>query len=216
MPNPAPVAAAHRAELANPAASTHPAGLVADRAWLAVARAAAGVILFVLLIAAGARAIIPLPDTPVPVTLQTVVVLAAGVTLGGRLGLISLAFYVLLGTVGYEGFAAGRWGLQTVLGATGGYLVGFVLAQPVLGWLTRPRRSGPATLASVVGAVIAGKAVIFTCGLTWLAIGLGVSPVLALELGLWPFLPWMALKLALAAGAAGLLLPLRRRWFDRI
>jgi biotin transport system substrate-specific component len=188
-------------------------GRAADRAGLLVARAAAGVVLFALLTAAGARVVIPLPDTPVPVTLQTVVVLTAGVVLGGRLGLISMVFYVLLGTVGYEIFAGGRWGLQTVLGATGGYLVGFALAQPVVGWLTR--RSGPATLLSLLAAVTAGKAIIFACGLAWLAVGLGVSPARALELGLWPFMPWMALKLALAAGAGALLLPLRRRWFDR-
>ena len=95
---------------------------------------------FALARGGGAHVAIPLPGTPVPMTLQTLVVLLAGVTLGPRLGLVSVTFYLLLGTAGYHVFAAGDWGLSTIFGATGGYLVGFALAQPILGSLTRPGR----------------------------------------------------------------------------
>ena len=97
-----------------------------------LAAAAAGVIGFALLTALGAAVRIPLPFTPVPITLQTLFVLLAGVTLGPRLGAASMAFYLLLGTAGYHVFAGSeRCGLQTIFGPTGGYLLGFLLAQPL-------------------------------------------------------------------------------------
>jgi biotin transport system substrate-specific component len=94
------------------------------------------------------------------------------------------------------------------VGPTGGYLVGFVLAQPVLGCLTRTGATGSRpSFARLLVALLAGKAVIFASGLAWLQVwvGGGLAPTLAL--GLWPFLPGLFLKVGMALAAAPLLLP---------
>lgn len=168
----------------------------------------AGVVAFAALTAAGSCIAIPLPFTPVPLTLQTLFVLLAGVTLGPGLGMASMVFYVLLGTVGYQVFAEQHWGLQTICGATGGYLLGFVLAQPAIGYLTR---RGRGTWRDLLLATLAGEAILLTCGVVWLAFALGLDAQTALALGLWPFLPGDALKIALAVGAARVALPQARR-----
>lgn len=172
----------------------------------------AGVVLFAALTAVSAQVAIPLPETPVPITLQSLVVVLAGITLGPRLGAASMIFYLLLGMAGYHVFALQRWGLATLAGATGGYLLGFVLAQPAVGLLCRPGRRA---WLGVLLATVVGNAVIFACGVLWLKLWLAVDLWRALELGLWPFLPGTALKgvLTIALGCA--LLPLRRRWFER-
>ena len=170
----------------------------------------AGVVGFALLTAVGARVVIPLPGTPVPITLQTVFVLLAGVTLGPRLGVASMALYLLLGATGYHVFALGHWGLHTVVGATGGYLVGFLLAQPAIGSLTRPDQASWRRLAL---AAVAGNVIIFTVGLAWLWLWLGTTPSNALALGLWPFVPGMAVKLAIVLVAGMPLMKLAHRWF---
>jgi biotin transport system substrate-specific component len=171
----------------------------------------AGVVGFALATAASAAIAIPLPGTPVPMTLQTLIVLLAGVTLGPRLGLVSMAFYLLLGTTGYHVFAAGNWGLSTVFGATGGYLIGFVLAQPVIGAMTRaPVR----TWSQLLPALLLGNAIIFGCGLSWLALWSGGGVQQALAWGLWPFVPGLLLKTGLALGVGQLTLRRFRRLFD--
>lgn len=181
---------------------------------------AGGVVGFAAATAVAAQVYIPLPHTPVPITLQTLVVMLAGVTLGARLGTVSMLFYLLLGAAGYYVFAGGAWGLAVLGGPTGGYLVGFVLAQPVLGALSRPvrarasgalrARTGPgAGWIRLLVALLAGQLVIFACGLTWLHLWSGGSVVDTLKLGLIPFLPGMVIKTAAALGAAG---ALGRRW----
>jgi biotin transport system substrate-specific component len=168
----------------------------------------AGVVAFALLTAAGAQIALPVPGTPVPITLQTFFVLLAGATLGPRLGAASMAFYVLLGTTGYHVFALGNWGLETVFAATGGYLIGFVLTQPIIGHITRPsRRDWKRALA----AMLLGTGVIYATGLAWLALWAGTGLWTTLELGFWPFLPFELVKIALATGVGGLIAPSARR-----
>jgi biotin transport system substrate-specific component len=186
---------------------------------------AAGVVGFALLTALGAQVAIPLPHTPVPMTLQTLVVLLAGVTLGPRLGLASMAFYLLLGLAGHHVFAENRWGLHTLLGCDGGYLLGFVLAQPVIGWLARgaapftgrgrepsTTRLGAQASAQVswrrlCAAVLLGNVVIFGLGLLWLSRWLHIGVQEALAKGLWPFLVGDLLKMSLAIAAGRVILP---------
>ena len=179
-----------------------------------------GVAIFALAAGLSAHVVIPLPHTPVPITLQTLVVLLAGATLGSRYGTLSMAFYLLLGTTGYHVFAGGEWGLQTVFGPTGGYLLGFVLAQPIIGRLTRsqyqeycPARRTQRWLTTLL-AMLCGTLIIFGCGLTWLYVwsGQGVSQTLAW--GLWPFLPGLVIKTLLAAGAVQIIPTSVRRWFE--
>jgi biotin transport system substrate-specific component len=171
-----------------------------------------GVVGFAAVTTVGARIAIPLPGTPVPMTLQTLFVLLAGITLGSRLGALSMLFYLLLGTTGYHVFAAGNWGLNTVFGATGGYLIGFVLAQPVLGTLTRPRHG---LWPRLLLALLAGNAIVFASGLSWLALWSGGGLEQTLRWGLWPFVPGLILKTAVALGAGGLAATKLRRFFDR-
>lgn len=184
-----------------------------DPRTLAGARVA-GVVAFVALTAAGAHIIIPLPHTPVPITLQTLIVSLAGVTMGWRLGLASMLLYVLLGSAGYHVFAGGTWGTATIFGPTGGYILGFVLAQPVFALLSSPRaHDSAATRAGLLlAALIAGHAVIFACGMAWLAVWAGAGLVDTVAMGLMPFLPGTGVKVAAAVAVA---LP-THRWARRV
>jgi biotin transport system substrate-specific component len=157
---------------------------------------AAGVVGFALLTALGAFVAIPLPGTPVPLTLQTLFVLLAGVTLGPRLGTLSMALYLVLGITGHHVFALGGLGPAALCGPTGGYLLGFVLAQPVLGRMTSGRRL---TWSRILGSLLAGQLIIFAAGLTWLSLCLNAGLWTALALGFWPFMPGLVFKTILAA-----------------
>jgi biotin transport system substrate-specific component len=160
-----------------------------------------------LLIALSAQVAIPLPFSPVPVTGQTLAVLLVGALLGCRRGASSLLVYLAEGVVGLPVFAGGGSGLLWLLGPTGGYLVGFIAAAWLVGWLCQrgwDRRAGTAALAMVLG-----NAVLYLCGLCWLARFVGTERVLAL--GLLPFVPGDLIKVALAA----LALPAGWRVFGR-
>lgn len=178
---------------------------------------AAGVVGFALLTALGAQAAWPVPGSPVPFTLQSLVVMLAAMVLGPRLGLLSMLFYVGLGTVGYHVFATGNFGLRTIFGPTGGYLLGFIVAQPIIGALSRP---GPRLWLRLPLALLAGNVALFGCGLAWLhawaSTAAQTSWSTVLSLGLWPFLPDLALKLAVAYALGLALVPRLRPAFDRV
>lgn len=142
---------------------------------------------------------IRLPGTPVPITGQTFAVLLTGALLGSRLGSLALIAYLAEGLAGLPVFAGGKGGLAPLMGPTGGYLLGFVVAAYVVGRLAErgwDRRFWTTTLAR-----LAGNVVIYAAGVSWLARFVG--PDQALSLGLLPFLPGDLLKLILA----GALLP---------
>jgi biotin transport system substrate-specific component len=151
-----------------------------------------------LLTALMARVEIPLPFTPVPITGQTFAVLLVGAALGSRRGALSMAVYLLEGALGLPVFAGGAAGLARLRGPTGGYLIGFIAAAFVTGWLAeRGWDRRPATTAL---AMLTGNAVIYLFGLPWLAwfVGGFLGPKGALALGLLPFVPGDLLKLLLA------------------
>ncbi len=154
------------------------------------------VIGFALLTAAAAQVRVALPFTPVPVTGQTFAVLLTGAALGWRLGAASQLLYVVLGAVGLPFYAGGERGWDVATGATGGYLVGFVLAAALVGALAERRHDR--TLLTAIPAMLAGTAVIYVCGVAWLAHVLSVDATRAMELGLVPFVIGDALKLLLA------------------
>lgn len=146
-----------------------------------------------------ASAKIAVPMWPVPVTMGTFAVLALGAAYGPKLGLATILGYMLVGLLGYDVFAgssAEAYGLSYMMGGTGGYLVGYVLATVALGWFARKgwdRSAGRMGLA-----MLAGNALIYVPGLLWLGVLYGWDkPILAW--GLTPFLIGDALKLALAA-----------------
>ena len=148
-----------------------------------------------LLMAALAQVSIPLPFTPVPITGQTYGVLLIGTLLGSRRGALSMLLYIIEGGMGLPFFAQGASGWAKLLGPTGGYLVGFVLAAYVIGWMAErgmDRRVWTALVPMLVGEVI-----IFACGVSWLAHFVGWDK--ALPLGLYPFIPGDVIKTLLAA-----------------
>jgi biotin transport system substrate-specific component len=103
-----------------------------------------------------------------------------------------------MGVVGASVFAEGEKGAIAILGQTGGYLVGFVLCQPVVGWIVRRRDGAVRGWGALVLAVFAAEAVIFGVGVPWLAVVNGFGVERALEGGLYPFLPGAVVKGALA------------------
>jgi biotin transport system substrate-specific component len=174
---------------------------VAARADLSPALRAAAVLFATVATIAAAQVSIPLPFTPVPFTLQPMVVLLAGAALGPRLGLISQVSYLALGLAGLPVFAASPvlpQGIARLLGPTGGYLMSYPLAAFVAGALAQ-RGFDRRYLTSVL-AMAVGLAVVFTTGVCWLAFGVphtGVSAAVAT--GLVPFLPADIVKIFLAA-----------------
>ncbi|SIS91518.1 biotin transport system substrate-specific component [Roseivivax lentus] len=163
---------------------------------------AALVVLGIAALAVAAK--IRVPMWPVPITMGTFAVLTIGAAYGARLGLVTILGYMLVGALGFDVFAsssAENAGLAYMMGGTGGYLVGYVLAIVALGLLARAGwdRSAP----KMAGAMLLGNVLIYAPGLVWLGMLYGWDqPILAW--GLWPFLVGDAVKLGLAA----LLLPL--------
>lgn len=157
---------------------------------------------FVALTAAAAQISIRLPWTPVPITGQTFAVLATGTVLGWKRGALTQLLYVLVGAVGVPVYAGAQSGWKVVTGATGGYLLGFVLAAALVGALCERRQDRH--LLTSVPAMLAGSALVYGIGVPWLAAVLGVSGVKAMELGLVPFLVGDVVKMALAGGLAPL------------
>ena len=152
---------------------------------------------FALLTWAGAKISVPLPGTPVPGTLQTLVVLMAGAFLGARAGAASQATYIIMGMAGLPVFALPGAGPAYLLGPTGGYLVGFIVAAFAVGsLLTRWRGRG------IVGPVLIfllGAVTIHACGLAWLSVVLGDASA-ALRAGLLPFILFDLAKVVVATG----------------
>jgi biotin transport system substrate-specific component len=154
----------------------------------------------VALVAASAQLSVHLPHTPVPITGQTFAVLLVGGAYGATRALATMAAYLVVGGLGYGVFAghASGWDVLKLSSATGGYLVGMLVAAAVVGWLAdrgwdrKPWRSLP--------TMILGNVVIYAVGATWLAHALGVGATQAWDLGVKDFLVGDAIKIALAAG----------------
>ena len=150
-----------------------------------------------LVVALSAPAEIVLPFTPVPLTLQPFAVLLVGAALGARRGALALIAYLGEGALGLPVFAGGAAGVATMLGPSGGYLVGFVPAAFVTGFLAE--RGWDRRFLTTWAAMALGSATLFACGLPWLAQFVGWDRVLAA--GLWPFVPGDVVKQVAAAVA---------------
>ena len=148
-----------------------------------------------ILVALSAQIAIPLPFTPVPVTAQTLAVLLIGAVLGSARGALAILTYLAEGAVGLPVFAGGKAGLAWLAGPTGGYLLGFVLAAFVTGFLAE--RKWDRNIFSGFLAMLIGNVIIFAFGLLVLQSYVGVERVL--ELGFYPFILGDIVKLALAA-----------------
>jgi len=150
---------------------------------------------FVILTALGAYVRIPLPFTPVPITLQTFFVLLGAALLGRGLGVITQAAYLTFGIAGLSIFTGAGYGFAYLLGPTGGYLLGFVLAAYFGGKCLDSERGG---LLYVFAVLFAADLILLACGVLWLKAAFGLSLAKAILLGLLPFIPGDILK-ALAA-----------------
>lgn len=150
---------------------------------------------FFLATALGAYVAIPLPFTPVPLTLQTLFVLLSGAYLGRAWGAGVQTAYLLVGGAGLPLFAAGASGAAIFAGPTAGYLLGFAPAAWVVGWLMPRCASFPTRFGTLLLASLA----ILVPGTAWLGWTMGVSPAAALAMGFFPFLAGDLLKCALAA-----------------
>jgi biotin transport system substrate-specific component len=161
-------------------------------------------------VALAAQVSIKLGFTPVPLTGQTFAVLLVGAALGSTRGALSLLLYLVVGIAGVPVYADHRHGWSVFSGATGGYIVGFVVAAALTGWLAE--RSWDKRFSSSISAMLTGSVVIYICGVAWLHHFLGVNWSTTLDDGLYPFVPGDMLKVYLAAAA----LPGAWRLVDRL
>lgn len=153
-----------------------------------------GVICFIILTTLGAYVRIPLPFTPVPITLQTFFVLLSGAVLGKKLGAASQAGYLILGMLGLPVFAGAGAGVAYFFGPTGGYIVGFVAASWIVGEMLK--RQTQSNIIQVAFALIVGSlAGIYLFGLLGLSLFLQCNLSQALALGFLPFIPGDIIKI---------------------
>lgn len=162
---------------------------------------------------AGAAQLV-IPMWPVPITGQTFAVLLVGTTLGALRGALSMVLYIALGAIGLPIFTEGSAGWHVIAGPTGGYLIGFVLAAVLTGWLAQ--RSWDRKVVGAGVAFLAGTVVIYAVGLPWLSVALGQLGYphdlgATLRSGLLPFIPGDLLK----AVVAGVLLPVTWKLVNR-
>jgi biotin transport system substrate-specific component len=179
------------------------AALVADAVLVAIG---------IILIALSAQVSIPLPHTPVPLTGQTFGVLLVGGAYGATRAAATVAGYLVVGGLGYGVFAqhASGWDVMKFSQATGGYLVGMLVAAALVGWLADRGWDRKATRS--LPTMIVGNVVIYAFGATWLAHALGVGAQQAWDLGIKDFLVGDAIKILLAAG----LLPFAWKLVDAV
>ena len=149
-----------------------------------------------LFVAAMAQLSIPLPFTPVPITGQTFAVLLVGMVFGSRRGALALAAYLAEGAAGLPVFAEAKSGVATLLGPTGGYLVGFIATAWLVGFLAE--RGFDHNFFKTLAAMVAGNAVIYILGAAWLMRFVGGLQA-TLAAGVYPFLIGDAIKAILAA-----------------
>jgi biotin transport system substrate-specific component len=148
-----------------------------------------------LIVALAAQFVVPVPLSPVPMTLQPLAVLVVGGVLGPIGGSGALVLYIMLGVLGLPVFAGGGSGLLHLIGPTGGYLLAFPVAAAVTGALVR---RAPTSVLRVLLACALGMIIIHVGGVAQLAL-LGGDPALAFRVGFLPFLTGDLLKVGLAA-----------------
>jgi len=157
----------------------------------------------ILLIAARAAFIyltarFSIPRDPIPWTGQTFGILVVGGALGARRGFTAVTLYVLLGLIGLPFFAEGKGGSAVILGQSGGYIIGFVVAGTIVGRLAElgwDRR-----ISGAVAMMLVGTIVIYAIGLPWLSYVRHLSVADTISGGLAPFIVWDTVKLLVAAG----------------
>jgi biotin transport system substrate-specific component len=165
------------------------------------ARDAGLVALGVLFTALLAQVAIPVPGSPVPITGQTLAVVLTAAALGPVRGVAVQAGYIAAAAVGLPFYSEASGGIDAVLGATGGYVLGFLPAAYLMGLAAR--RGFDRRLWQSAPLFIAGQAVIFAVGVPWLALSTGMSASQALDAGFYPFILGGIVKAAVASAVLG-------------
>ena len=161
------------------------------------ARDILNVALFSALAAIGAFIHIPLPFSPVPITLQTLFTYMAGALLGGYLGALSQLIYILIGISGLPIFAGGNAGPSVLIGPTGGYIVGFIVGAFVIGKMTEAKKNSG--LLWLLTCMIVGTTIIYISGVTQLMNWMKIDFEKAVIMGVAPFIAGDVLKMVVAA-----------------
>lgn len=139
-----------------------------------------------------------IPNSPVPFTFQTLAVLLTASVLGAVRGALSMALYAIIGSIGLPVFTSAHSGVAYLFGATGGYIIGFVLAALVVGFLAE--KGWSASSIGMVGSYVIGSVIIYALGATWLTYSLLKGDWnTGLAAGVFPFLIWDAVKAFVAA-----------------
>jgi biotin transport system substrate-specific component len=147
-----------------------------------------------------ARISVPLPFTPVPLTLQNFAVLLVGLALGPAAGFAAMALYLAEGAVGMPVFNPhGAGGMLQLFGATGGFLLSYPFAAASAGWAVRSLRAGSLYVRSAIACMLA-TLVIFTFGTIWFSQFLHLGVTAVWNMAISPFLPGEIVKIAAAAG----------------
>jgi biotin transport system substrate-specific component len=152
----------------------------------------------ICLLTLGAYIRIPLPFTPVPVTLQTFFVIFISAALGQKYGLAAIAGYISLGAVGLPVFQGYGSGILHILGPTGGYLTGFAVCAFLTGYIF-DKLGKSAGFGKILFTMFLGEITIYLSGVLWLCVILKANLYHALFLGVIPFLPGEAFKLTTAS-----------------
>ncbi len=161
-----------------------------------------------VLIALAAQIAIPIPFTPVPLTLQPLAVLMVGIALGSRRGASAAALYLIEGFSGLPVFAQGHGGPLWLIGPTAGYLCSYPFAAFVAGWFSE--RGWGNNIARALCGMLVALAVIYAGGWSWLAVLSG--PRAAFTMGIVPFVVADIIKVAIGAA----LLPYAERLIARL
>lgn len=150
----------------------------------------------------GVLAQVAVPLWPVPITGQTLAVLLAGGMLGAVRGSLAMVAYAVLGIIGVPWFSDASGGWSVLAGPTGGYIIGFIFAAALTGWLAQLRWDRKFLKGLLAFGV--GSAVVFLVGLPWLAVSLSLTFEQTLQSGLYPFIIGGLVKAAIAAGTMSL------------
>jgi biotin transport system substrate-specific component len=183
-----------------PAFPTRPL-VLADLVPAVRARNVVLVALGVLFTALLAQVSVPVPGSPVPVTGQTLAVVLTAASLGPARGVAVQVVYILTALVGLPFYSEASGGWDVVVGATGGYVFGFIPAAYLIGLAAR--HGADRRFRTSVPLFVAGQAVVFAVGVPWLALATGMSAGQALEAGFYPFILGGLIKAAIASAVLG-------------
>ena len=153
--------------------------------------------LLTMLTIVSAQVVIPLPFTPIPITLQTFAILFGAAALGPNKSTISQTLYILLALIGFPVLASDKGGFEAVFGATAGYLFAFILSSYVVGILAK--KFSTKLVINVFISYFAGTLLIYLLGASWLSFYTGNGIIYGIEKGVLPFIIGDILKAFLAA-----------------